>query len=216
MSIIELNPSQPNPANPRRDPASIDWDRLLCTVTGEPFQLIRFYGTIHNTKIWQGRFKRLKSIQPLADRDRWQWLYRHEAKDIKFPLAAQDIPKPYRPAVLATMASQGNELMLEVHSVERAIALAVFLMDKLKPQVFEFTRVRIVNQFFNVDEATDPFADADDDRPAELRFNLDIEALFNPPDLQQLSDQVFEERVKEITSQYLSLIHISEPTRPTT
>lgn len=194
MSFIELNPRRSQASSS----SAVNPDDLLRTLTGEPFQFVRLYGKIHNLKIWQGRFRRLKSIQYQADQDVWLWRYCHEAEVFEFPLTAKAVAKPYRPAILATMVQQGDDLVITLHSSERAIAMATFLMEKLNRRVFELNRFRVVNRFYSRAVSTNP----ESDQPDELRLILDEEALFNPSDLRVLSDEKFEAQVKEIAAQY--------------
>lgn len=121
----------------------------LTTITDESYQPARIYYQVGQKNAVLGRFKRLRCIDYDIAQNRWVWLYKEEAKNIKFTESYQDIPKQYRPVVLGYFTFEGDtELRLDVCSLERAIAAISFFDQKINRRLAKVIKIKVVNKFF--------------------------------------------------------------------
>jgi hypothetical protein len=81
--------------------------------------------------------------------NRWMWLYKEEAKDIKFTTSYRDIPKEARPIILGSFTWHGEqELRLDVRSFERVIEAIQFFDQKINRKLATVTKLKVVNKLF--------------------------------------------------------------------
>ncbi|MDJ0593067.1 MAG: hypothetical protein QNJ72_24295 [Pleurocapsa sp. MO_226.B13] len=119
------------------------------TMTGEPYQPARIYYQVFQKNAVQGRFRRLRCMDFDSTRNRWVWLYKEEAKNIKFTKSYRDIPKELRPIVLGSFTFNGTEeLRLDVRSFERVIEAMGFFDQKINRRLAKVTTLKIVNKLF--------------------------------------------------------------------
>jgi hypothetical protein len=122
---------------------------LLATMTEEPYQPVRIYYKVFQKSAVIGRFKRLRCIDLDSEQNRWVWLYKEEAKNIKFAKSYKDIPKEYRPIVLGSFTWKGDtELRLDVRSFARAIEAIQFFDQKINRRLAKVSTIKIVNKLF--------------------------------------------------------------------
>ena len=96
-----------------------------------------------------GRFKRLRCMEFAPTDNRWMWLYKEEAKDIKFTTSYRDIPKEARPIILGSFTWDGDqELRLDVRSFERVIEAIQFFDQKINHKLATVTKLKVVNKLF--------------------------------------------------------------------
>lgn len=121
----------------------------LCTITGEFYQPARIYYQVNQKNAVMGRFKRLRCMEFDPTDNRWMWLYKEEAKDIKFTTSYRDIPKEARPIILGSFTWHGDqELRLDVHSFERVIESIQFFDQKINRKLATVTKLKVVNKLF--------------------------------------------------------------------
>ena len=127
----------------------------LTTVTGEAYQPARIYYQVNQKNAVLGRFRRLRCIEGDRDFKRWNWLYREEARELKFAKTYRDIPKPERPAILGYLTFKGDrELVLDVCSLESVVKAVAFFDRKINWRLATVSKLKIVNRFFPVTEDT--------------------------------------------------------------
>ena len=125
-------------------------------MTGEAYQPARIYYHVGQKNAVLGRFKRLRCIDHDLTQNRWIWLYKEEAKDIKFDQSYQDIPKQYRPIVLGYFTFEGDKkLRLDVCSFERVIEAMTFFDRKINRRLAKATTFKIVNKLFSANISTE-------------------------------------------------------------
>lgn len=121
----------------------------LHTITGELYQPARIYYQVNQKKAVIGRFKRLRCMDFDPTDNSWMWLYKEEAKDIKFTTSYRNIPKEARPIVLGSFTWEGDqELRLDVRSFERVTKSMKFFDQKINRRLAKVTKIRIVNKLF--------------------------------------------------------------------
>lgn len=128
---------------------------LLVTSTGEKFQPIRVYYDVLNLKSIINVFRKLKCIDYDNERFRYVWVYRKEARKIKFGKDSdlQDV-------VLGSFFISRNrkEVYLEVNSIERAIAGINFFEERMKSYMAKITDITIINKLFEYDKSLMQFS----------------------------------------------------------
>lgn len=150
----------------------------LCTSTGELFQLVRVHYQVFNQKTVLGVFKKLRCIDFDADRNRWVWLFEHEAKKLRFGKPYNQVPKNMRPIVIGYFTFRGkDQMLLDVRSYERATKAISFFDKRISQRAAKVTYLRIVNKLFDstrekaqqlIQQSPDIFFDRDDiSRPAD-------------------------------------------------
>lgn len=122
---------------------------LMMTMTGEAVQLARVYYDLHAPERIQRIFSTLRCMSNDRMRDRWEWLFSGETKNLKFRNSYSDIPLHRRPIVLGYLYSkQAGEMYLDVNSFERAEAAIPFFDKRIPRDVAEVTDVAVVNKLF--------------------------------------------------------------------
>jgi hypothetical protein len=150
----------------------------LHTTTGEIFQLVRVYYQVFNQKTVLGVFKKLRCMDFDATRNRWVWLFEHEAKKLRLGKPHNQLPKEIRPVVIGSFTFRGEEqMLLDVRSIERASQAIDFFDKRINRRAAKVTHLRIVNKLFEstqkqleqlIQQSPDSFFDRNDiARPAE-------------------------------------------------
>ncbi len=125
----------------------------LTTVTGEAYQPARIYYQVDKKNAVLGRLKRLRCISCDRHPDRWLWLYREEAKELKFAKSYRDIPKQERPAVLGYFTFKSDrQLVLDVDSLELTVKAVAFFDRKINRKLTKVERLKVVNRLFPATE----------------------------------------------------------------
>lgn len=150
----------------------------LCTSTGELFQIARVYYQVFNQTTILGVFKRLRCIEFDSTKNRWVWLFEHEAKKSRFGKPYSQLPKELRPIVIGSFTFSGeNQMLLDVRSFERATQAIQFFDKRINRRAAKVTNMRIVNKLFEatpekaqqlIQQSPDSFFERDNiSRPAE-------------------------------------------------
>jgi hypothetical protein len=151
----------------------------LYTSTGELFQLVRVYYQVFNQVTVLGVFKKLRCIQFDSTRNRWVWLFEHEAKKIQLGKPYSQLPKEIRPVVIGYFTFRGeDQMLLDVRSVERSTQAIEFFDKRINRRAAQVINLRIVNKLFEptretiqevIKQSPDRFFDCDNiTRPAEV------------------------------------------------
>ncbi len=145
---------------------------LLCTTTGEIFQLARVYYEVFNKKTVLGVFKKLRCMAFDPPRNRWVWLFEYETKKLRLGKPHNQLPKEIRPVVIGAFTFRDEAHMhLDVRSFERATQAIEFFDKRINRQVAKVSSLRIVNQLFEatqeqsqklLQESADVFFERDD------------------------------------------------------
>jgi hypothetical protein len=129
---------------------------LVTTLTGEPYQPARLYYEVSNQKTVIGAFKKLRCMQWEPRLEGWRWLYDGEAKKLRFERSWNKIPKENRPIVIGDFFFRSaTELILDVRSFKRLTTAIVFFDKHINRRVAQVTKVRVVNKFFDANNASD-------------------------------------------------------------
>jgi hypothetical protein len=134
-------------------------NRLLVTMTHEPFQPVRLcYGIPSRTFVTE-RLATLGCVVEDRETRSWQWLYRAEASSLEFFAGFHDVPPEVQPVILGRLRfPKSGGMTFQLNSTPRAIAAARFFGPLLGPDVV-LHRCRVVNRCFAAAEATgDPEA----------------------------------------------------------
>jgi hypothetical protein len=147
--------------------------QLVSVKTGEPYQPVRIYYQVAKKKTVLGALQKLKCIEFDADQERWNWLYEDEAKKLRFMRSHNALSKADRLLILGYFTFRGeDQMLLDVRSIERAIAGLEFFEKRINRWAAKPTHLRLVNRFFRADEmpykgihpTLDPFFDRDNVR----------------------------------------------------
>jgi hypothetical protein len=123
---------------------------LLSTFTGERFHPVRLHYRVADPQGLLNAFKKLRCMQEDRPKQRWVWLFDHEAQWLSLPKSYAELGKELRPIVLGSFFSRDpDHVILDLRSCERAV-LAVPFFDKHIPRrVARVTEAEIVNSFFS-------------------------------------------------------------------
>jgi len=106
------------------------------------------------------RFKQLRCMDLDRTNNRWVWLYSHESKMLKFKKSYQSIPKEMHPIVIGSFfLRNGDELLLDLRSFERAIEAIPFFDKYIGRAVARITNAAVVNRLFDAKEQFSPNLD---------------------------------------------------------
>jgi hypothetical protein len=162
--------------------------RLLCTTTGEIFQLARVGYEVFNKKSVISVFKKLRCLNYDPLKSRWVWLFENEAKNLRFGRTYNQLPKEIRPVVIGVFTFRDETHMnLDVRSFERATKAIEFFDRRINRHVAKVISLRVVNQLFEatqeqsqklIQESADIFFERDDlPRPKGEELIAKIETL---------------------------------------
>lgn len=158
--------------------------KLLCTVTGEPFQPARVYYHVSNKKTVINAFKKLRCMDYDRSRDRWVWAYDNEAQKIHFDRSYKQIPKDMRPLLLGYFIfTSDQEMQLELNSFKRVTLAIEFFQKHINRHAAQVTKLRLVNKMSSVPDNPDGQKIA-----ADLRTLLDSDRVYIPNSQQLLED----------------------------
>jgi hypothetical protein len=131
--------------------------KLLTTMTGEIIQPVRVYYKVKDKELVEKALFKLKCMDFDSKNNRFVWLYKKEAKKLKFNIPATEIPATHNPLVLGHFrTSEADEIYLETRSFERALAAIPFFDKHLKRYMAEITDITIINKLFsNEDDVAD-------------------------------------------------------------
>lgn len=164
---------------------------LVSTRTGEPYQPARIYYQVFNLKTVFGVFKKLRCMNYVPQQNRWQWLYDHETKKLRFEISYNKIDKEYRPIVLGDFFFRGDqEMVLDVRSCDRALRAIEFFQKRINPRAAQITKLRVVNRYFN----------ANDQDEAELQPPFDH--FFEQADIYIPDPTELEQKIKSLEQEY--------------
>ncbi|CAK0782049.1 conserved hypothetical protein [Gammaproteobacteria bacterium] len=122
-------------------------EQLVVTWTGEIFQPVRLYYRVHDRNKVEQSFRKMTSMEPEPDKERWVWLYDGEAKSLKFKNPYSSIPKERHPIILGSFYSvNDNEIYLDVGSIERATKAVVFFDKRIRRNIAEVCYCAIYNK----------------------------------------------------------------------
>ena len=124
---------------------------IVKTLTNKFFQPIRLYYIVHNKVALENTFRKLSCFnfdEKLLD---WVLEYSNEAESIGLNVTPNQVPKNAQPLVIATLYLDDKHTMLiDVRSVERAVALIKFINSHIPKNVSEITHAAIYNKLITV------------------------------------------------------------------
>lgn len=125
-------------------------------MTGEVYLPIRLFYQVHDMTELQQQFAKLSCMDFDTAKDRWVWVYLHEAKALKFTKSYAALPKGTRetqPIVLGSFFRHCREEMnLDVASVDRASAAIVFFDKRIPRSIAEVTYCAVYNRILEQGE----------------------------------------------------------------
>src|SRR5947209_875364 len=122
---------------------------LLATMTGEHFQPVRLHYRILNRTGLLRAFEKLRCVDYDRTRERWVWLYAHEAKRLRFARSYAQFPKELHPIVIGSFFLRSKEaLLLDLRSCERAMLAIPFFDAHLPRKLVELEDAEVVNRLF--------------------------------------------------------------------
>ena len=122
---------------------------LLKTMTQEIYMLARIHYDLFDREKIQLIFSKLRCMAYDIE-DRWVWLYKDEAKKLKFEGSYYEIPKERRPIILGSFYSKNDdEMYLNVNSFDRAKKAVVFFDKYIPRTVAMVTDIEILNKIFD-------------------------------------------------------------------
>lgn len=127
--------------------------RLICTLTGEPYQPARVYYDITNSNAVRRVFKKLSCMAFDREGQRWVWLYEFEAQKLRFANSHNQIPKDKRPVIIGYFIFRGeHQMILDLRSLDRVCKAIEFFDKRINRRIAKATHLRIVNRLFSADE----------------------------------------------------------------
>jgi hypothetical protein len=122
---------------------------ILATITGEFFQPVRLHYHVFNPEALLRTFKKLRCVDQDPPRQRWVWLYDHEARNLPFKQSYAQIPKHLRPVVIGSFFLRTRDrLLLDLRSCERAVQAVPFFDRHVSRKVAKLTEAEVVNKLF--------------------------------------------------------------------
>lgn len=126
----------------------------LLTLTGEPYQPVRIHYDLFDKEGVKEVLLQIECFRFDVDKNRWEWLYKHEAVSLKFRNPHSAIPEEMRPVVLGILFFKTDEKMFfDLHSFGRAAEAIVFFDRYIDRSMAEVKDIEIVNKLF--DRSTD-------------------------------------------------------------
>ncbi len=144
---------------------------VLHTSTGELYQLGRVYYQVFNQKTVLGIFNKLRCMEFDDIRNRWVWLFEHEAEKLRLGKPHSQLPKEIRPVVIGSFTFRGeDQMLLDVRSWERVTQAIEFFDKRINRRAAKVTSLRIVNKLF---ESTEEKAQELLQQPPDSFFDCD-------------------------------------------
>lgn len=122
----------------------------LWTKTGELYQPVRLYYTVLKLPKILKAFGKLHCMEGAAERNQWKWLYTAEARDLMFEKTPRYLSKPITLGTASFKVT--DQMVLDVHSIERAFEAAAFFDRHLPRGAAKITHISIVNRLFDAHE----------------------------------------------------------------
>jgi hypothetical protein len=127
---------------------------LLVTLTGEYFQPVRLHYRVLDQPAVLQRFQELRCVDHDATRERWVWLYDHEARGLRFKKSYADLPKHLQPVIIGSFFLHGaDKLVLDLRSIERATEAILFFDKHLSRSLARVVEAEVVNRLFPIRDA---------------------------------------------------------------
>ena len=127
---------------------------LLGTLTGEYFQPVRLHYRVSDRAAVLQRFQQLRCVDHDATRERWVWLYDHEARRLRFKKSYADLPKHLQPVIIGSFFLRAaDKLVLDLRSIERATEAILFFDKHLSRSVARVVEAEVVNRLFPIGDA---------------------------------------------------------------
>jgi hypothetical protein len=143
---------------------------ILATITGEFYQPVRLHYRVFDDKGLLQAFRKLSCVKEDLPRQRWVWLYDHEAKGLTFKQSYAQIPENLRPVVLGSLSQRPNDkLVLDLRSGERALAAIPFFDAHIPRSVAELTEAEVANKVYTTENAQPRPEDLFDHQPSAAR-----------------------------------------------
>ena len=140
-------PKRRTPASTPPAPAKAPDQTVLSTITGDLYQPVRLHYRVDDPQALVPAFQTLRCLQYDPPRQRWVWLYDHEASHLRFKRSYSDVPAQLRPVVLGSFYRRAEStLLLDVRSHERAIAAVQFFDQHLSRSVACITEAELLNK----------------------------------------------------------------------
>jgi hypothetical protein len=150
--------------------------QLLTTLTGEHFQPVRLHYRVLNLQGLLRGFNNLRCLDHDPSKQRWVWLYEHEARKLEFQQSYAQIPKQLRPIVIGSFyLGDHDRLLLALRSCERALAAISFFDKHIPRSAARVTEAEIVNRLIAVDEMGDPTPESIFDQQSSTFTDPDAE-----------------------------------------
>jgi hypothetical protein len=157
-------------------------NRLAATTTGELFQPVRLHYAVSDPAQTERTLLKLKCMDRDPKRRRLVWLYIKEAAGLSFPHAPVS-----GPVVIGEFFRNGpGEIVLNVRSIERALAAVEFFDRYLPRTVAALTHVTVINRLF---------------RFAETKEVTSLHALFENSPLTELHPEDLEAKLAGVKEQ---------------
>src|SRR5262249_13275618 len=123
--------------------------QILGTITGEHFQPVRLHYHVLDQEGLRRAFQKLRCLKVDPPRQRWAWLYDHEARHLQFRQSFAQLPKHLRPIVLGSFYLRGpDKLLLDLRSCERALEAIPFFDRHIPRSAAKVIEAEIVNRLF--------------------------------------------------------------------
>lgn len=134
---------------------------LAATHTGEPYQPVRIYYSVPNKDVVLRAFSRIRCIDYDPRRQRWEWLYAHETRRLKFDTPYERIPSQVHPLVLGYVRFPVDSVLhLDARSLTRATNALRFFNETVGRAAMRPAKMRLINRLFEATERPGP-ADPD-------------------------------------------------------
>lgn len=148
--VRDARPSPPKPEKTDPSPSTPPENAPWMTQTGELFQPVRLRYEIKDETKLRAAFSKLRCIDVDPSKNRWVWLFDYEARSIQLKKSEALLPTSEGSLVIGSFfIRSGNELHLEVRSIERAIAAILFFDKHLGRKIAEIKYLEIVNRLFD-------------------------------------------------------------------
>ena len=148
--VRDAHPSPPKPEKTDQPRSTPPEKALWTTQTGEFYQPVRLRYEIKDETKLRAAFSKLRCIDFDPFKNRWVWLFDYEARTIQLKKSYSSLPASGGPIIIGSFfIRSGNELHLEVRSIERAIAAILFFDKHLGRKIAEIKYLEIVNRLFD-------------------------------------------------------------------
>lgn len=148
--VRDARPSPPKPEKTDQPLSTPPEKALWTTQTGELYQPVKLRYEIKDETKLRAAFSKLRCIDFDPSKNRWVWLFDYEARTIQLKKTYSSPSDSDGPIIIGSFfIRSGNELHLEVRSIERAIAAILFFDKHLGRKIAEIKYLEIVNRLFD-------------------------------------------------------------------